>query len=75
MFVASSTNLALKDTLKTGLNKLHDKNMASINGVGRTITAFGEDVISAISDVKFPDWFIVVRTPVDVLFRPIRERG
>lgn len=75
MFVASShPKLLLKPTPPPGKNHFHDKVMNGFNGYDQTINAFGQEMLTAAADIKQPDWFVVVRTPVSEVYNAINKR-
>ncbi|XPV76125.1 MAG: diguanylate cyclase [Desulfovibrio sp.] len=74
-FVGSSNeNMVLTRTPETGKNLLHDRAMAGFNGVGTTINSHGVEEIVAIVDLETQDWFVVVRTPINIALKLLRER-
>lgn len=75
IFVASSKeNLLLKNTPPPGINQFHDNVMQGFNGYDSTTNAFGEEMLTAAADIKTPDWFVVVRTPVSEVYNAINKR-
>lgn len=75
IFVASSNpTLILKPTPSPGKNKLHDAVMRGFNGFDQTVNAFNNKMLSAAAAINTPDWFVIVRTPIDLAYKSLNNR-
>jgi len=54
-----------------GINPLHDKGRSGFRGVGETVNADGQQVLSAMVSIPAAGWFLVVQEPTDQAYRPV----
>jgi diguanylate cyclase (GGDEF)-like protein len=54
-----------------GVNPLHDKGRAGFRGVGETVNADGQQVLSAMASIPASGWFLVVQQPTRQAYRAV----
>lgn len=54
-----------------GVNPLHDKGRGGFRGVGETVNAQGQQVLSAMVSIPAAGWFLVVQEPTEQAYRPV----
>jgi diguanylate cyclase (GGDEF)-like protein len=67
----SDPNFLLKSTPVLGVNKFHDAVMNGFNGADESIINGNQIMITAAADVGFPNWFVVVRTPIEEAYKDL----
>lgn len=74
LFVAASDPAyLLKSTPALGANKHHDAAMNGLNGYEQFTDGDGNTMLTAIADVNGPDWFVIVRTPIDMAYKSLHD--
>ncbi|TEW52557.1 sensor domain-containing diguanylate cyclase [Psychromonas algicola] len=75
IFIGSSNRAyLLKPTPASGENKFHDAVMNGFNGYDESIINGNQVMLTAAADVDFPDWFVVVRTPIEDAYEDLYEQ-
>ena len=54
-----------------GVNPLHDQGRAGFRGVGETVNADGQTVLSAMVSIPSSGWFVVVQQPTEQAYLPV----
>lgn len=74
LIVASpNADLILTATPEQGTISLQDKAMEGFSGVGVAEDKSDYRVVAAVANIKSANWYVVVNTPADVVFRPVME--
>lgn len=72
LLVASSLGpKVLAPAAAPGVNPLHDKGRSGFRGVGETVNADGQTVLSAMVSIPAAGWFLVVQQPLEQAYRPV----
>ena len=74
IFVASSNPaLLLTSTPPLGENKFHDAVMNGFNGYDESTINDGNVMLTAVADINEPNWFVIIRTPIDIAYKSLNE--
>jgi len=74
-FIGSSDpTYLLQPTPLLGVNKFHDAVMNGFNGYDESIINGTQVMLTAAADVDFPDWFVVVRTPIEEAYKDLYDQ-
>lgn len=74
MFLASSNpSLVLKPTPKSAMAGFFYEVMGGLNGYGEMVNDRGDNMLAAAADINSPDWFVIVRAPVEKVYQTINE--
>lgn len=73
IIASSDSKLLLKPTFSLGENKFHDAVMSGFNGYDQFITSNGVGMLTAAADINEPNWFVIVRTPIDEAYKSLNN--
>ena len=74
IFIASSDpSFVLKPTPPLGKNKFHDAVMSGFNGHDQSTVHSDDEMLTAAADINDPNWFVIVRTPVDIAYKRLHD--
>ncbi|MDN2661962.1 sensor domain-containing diguanylate cyclase [Psychromonas sp. 14N.309.X.WAT.B.A12] len=74
LFLASSNpNLVLKATPIKGTNRFLDEVIGGFNGYGDAVTSVGDKMLAATSDINSLDWFVMISTPLEKVYKIINK--